>query len=850
MRHPITDMTRNLCWTQHGVVWATWRITPAAYGRRPVKEKRAVKNAHRSLLRSLNGEALLLGVLVDVDPVTVVEAQIAGVDLSAYPEWAAEAEANLDRLTELPLGRRAFYLSVPLPNQGQQRWRTPVNAALGRVRETLQLPRSHPSQEEVQARLAQAAQVTKTIPALFGAHPVSVAEQVWLGAHAQRRGMVDMPPPEQGDALAEQLLTTTSGVAVPEPVLDEGAISDLTGKGERRPPVVNPMSRRVLKVQDPREVDLGQPPSYQCLMVLADTPAGGMVFPGSEFLGRLDAFGVDVDWAVRLRIHGRDRVMRKNAKASKNLSDQYDQRDTGQASGSTGHPELDAAAQLLVENQATMSTDRNEVEVEHTVIFAVAATQEPLAQERARDLARAMAEESDLRLERPVGAQEQLWWAMQPGVPSTRVVRSYSQYATGDSLAMSVPFTTTRLGGRRGQTIALNISSSRADVVHQNLAGYPRMNKSGAVAVCGELGAGKSYLLKTLASGLVDQGGQMLAIDRTAEGEWATLAGALTRRVVVDPGDPRWSMDPLRVLGIEHGSLPAQSFCTQLLNTSPQEPRGITLGQVLSTEYLREHHLASLGAVVTHLVDGQCPFPEAQDIGTHLRNYARLHLGRVIFDEALDPVIADEPAVVWRTHGMEQPTAAELAQPHLYRSLRPEKIFGRAYYHLIVATARRWAFADRARPVALVTDECHDIFSNPENDKELELFVREGRRALALLFLGSHDPDHDFGSSTLRALIPTRVAMRATDAGLAAGFARFLGVDSNDPEFALLVEDIQALSPVDPVTEKVPVERMGEGFMRDVFGGIGAVKILGPARQDRAVAIDTTPPEQTASVSP
>lgn len=835
MRGPIVDLAQHLAWTRTGTVWATWRISPVQYGLRPVKAKRAVKDLHRMLLRSLTGEALALGVTVTVDPVAIVERQISGVDLDSHPAWAAEAEANLDRLADLPLGERVFYLSVPLVNHGRHRWSTPVAAAMSGIRDRLLLPRQHPSADEVAHRLAQAKRIEQVLPAPFKATPVGVAEQLWLAGHAQHRGLVDMPPP--ADATSQQLLAPTSGAAVPEAILDEGALSDLTDS--KRTARINPLARRVLKVHDPRGMELGQGASYQCLMVLADTPPGGLAFPGSEFLGRIDEWGLDVDWALRLRVTAREKVIRANRKALRDLNDQYGQRED---ETSTGNHDLDLSQALLAAYQETVTNDRLEVEVGHTVLFAVTGQDAEDAQTQAGYLAKSMADYADMRLERPAGAQEELWWAMQPGVPSTRTVRGYEQYTTSDNLAMAVPFTTSTLGGQRGSLFALNTSTARLGVVHLDPGGYPELNVSGSTAICGELGAGKSYACKALAASMVDTGGQLLAIDRSAEGEWAALAGAITDGVVVDPSDLAWSMDPLRALGPDKGALVAQSMLTQLLDISPQEERGITVAQVLSPDYLAEHGLGSMAQVMAHLRGGECDLPHAPELGRHMNNYARLGFGRLVFDDSLPPVPQASPAVVWRTHGMEQPTAAELSQPHLFRSLRPEKIFGRAYYHLLVGAARGWAFADRSRVTVLVCDEAYDIFANPENARDLEVFVREGRRAKAVLLVGSHDPDRDFGSETGRRLIPTRVAMRHQDPDLARAAIRWLGVEEDDPSFVAMVEELRTgTSPVIPDVGTDPARR-GEAFMRDAFGGIGRIKVLGPALSARAAAIDSTPP--------
>lgn len=164
MRNTITDLAGHLAWTSYGVVWATWRISPVAYGRRPVKDKRAVRDLHRLLMRSLDGEALMLGVAVTLDPVAVVERQIEGVQLEACPDLAREAEANLDRLGEILMGERAYFLSVPLANSGRTRFAAPLKAAAGSLADLLALPRAHPSPTEISARMAQADQIHERSP--------------------------------------------------------------------------------------------------------------------------------------------------------------------------------------------------------------------------------------------------------------------------------------------------------------------------------------------------------------------------------------------------------------------------------------------------------------------------------------------------------------------------------------------------------------------------------------------------------------------------------------------------------------------------------------------------------------
>lgn len=830
MRNPVTDLAGNLMWTASGTVWATWRLQPLPYGMRPVKDKRSVKDLHRMLFRGLSGEALLAGISVSLDPTVIVERQLAGVDLEQCPAWVAEASANLDRLSDpnLALGQRVFYLSVPLSNSGVQRFTAPLNAARGAIKETLALPREHPRDQEVRNRAAQARRIAEAIPASFHATPVTVPEQVWLALHHQLRGMQDVPP-EVATEMGE--LVCSSGVVLPEPVLDPGARSDLDGHR-----AVNPLRRRVLKVTNPDRPD---EPSYQSLMIMASTPQGGVTFPGGELLGFLDDLGPETDWVIRIKANSRDKVMHANRKATRDLNDQYDQR----GDAADGSHDLDFAAGLLQEYQALFANDRLEVEIEHEIIIATGSHTFEGAVENGDHIERTLGG-MDFKFDRPVGAEEDLWWGMQPGVPTSAAVRAYAQFTSSDKFARLVPVTTTRLGGRKGAVVALNTATARADVVHLDPGGYPELDKSGSVAFSGELGSGKSYGMKTMAGHVVAQGGQLLSIDKSKEGEWATFAQALVPdAVIVDPEDPCWSMDPLRCMSdLREGSAVAQMFLSTLLGCSPRDADGRTLGLVLQPEYLTGHQIHGMRDLITHLQD-DCDLPYAADLAQQISMYADSALGVVVFDQDLPPVSGTASAVVWRTNRFAQPTEQEMATEHLFRSLSLEKVFGRAYYRLLMGTARRWAFADRARVSCFANDEAYDMYINPENCLDGEHIVRQGRRARAFLLIGSHSPEHDFGSDELRRLIPTRIVMRHTDLDLAKESIRFLGIEDTDPAFADMVEVLRTeTSPAVPDVGVAP-ERRGECFIRDAFGGIGPAKLLGPAQPDLEAAVRSTPPK-------
>lgn len=498
MRAPNLTLAGNLRWTRSGTVWADWLLTPLAYGFRPDKDKDAVRTLHRSLFRSLPGESLLLRLCAGLDPAAVVERMVRGVDLHAHPDWAAECEATLDTLDAICPGQRVFWLSVPLGDvRGRDRLAEPARAAFSDLRDALGLPRAGVTDAQLHRRAAQARTIAEGIPAPFRPRPVTPAQMVWLHLHAQQRGLfvdVDLPDTDTtggsaGPTLAAELLTPRAGSVLGEAMLDEGGQSDLPPRSLK---AANPLSRRYLKVSQPDRVDQF-PASYQSMLVLSDVPSEGMQFPGSEFLGRIDESGIEVDWALRLLQRSSAAAQASNRRSLRSLNEQFSQRD-GEVSH--GLATLDRAAAELADYAAVLEEDKHEVELQATTVFAVAGQDPDSATAQARALADFFAE-AGYKLTQPLGYQEQLWWAMTPGAPAGKVIRDYAQITTSRALSAAVPLASTDLGDWKGSLLGLNVSTGRPGVVLHDPAGASAKDVSGSLGTAGELGAGKALALDT-----------------------------------------------------------------------------------------------------------------------------------------------------------------------------------------------------------------------------------------------------------------------------------------------------------------------------------------------------------------
>lgn len=846
-RQPTYALTGNLRFTRDGTVWADYLLEGLPYRYRRLADKEGVRNAHTMLARALPGEAILLGLTADETPELIVQRMLDGVDLDEHEAWLAECEATLGSIGQFRPGTRVYWLSVPLTGTSvKEKAATAGRAIWHSATEILGLPHSRVPAEELLARRDQARRIAASIPAVFNPIPTTPAQAVWLWNHMLRRGLfVDPDVPVAADTPESK----TAG-ALTAARLDEGALSDRADSGGKSKP-----SRftTVLKIDTPWEVD-PPPPSYQTLSVITDTPAGGTHFPGSEFFTlaesitvedpvRPDAkIPVDVDFALRIVTRAGGDVLRRNRKALKQLNDQFHQRE-GELS--TGRSVLDVAAEALAEYSTLLESDKNEIEVGWTAIFATSGTTAAAAQAAATALATEFASQQ-FRLAQPLGYQEDLWWAMVPGAPAPRVLAEFTQITTSGKFGAFVPVVAASLGDPSGPLLALCITTHVPSAVHYDVSALTERDVSNSVGVTGELGAGKSEFIKLVAGQIVDRGGQVLVIDQSASGEYARWASSVAHAVVVDMVDAGYSLDPLLIFGGAKGAEQTETILRALLRLRVQDSRATLLSEVLSESYRARHPYLGTGGMVKHLLSGECALDGALEVGRALEVHSRKTYARALFDETLPPLPIDAPAIVFRTQDVSLPSREQMEKEHLFDNLTPEKQYGHVIYTHIAKLSQGIMYADPAQMSALVTDEVAHILSGADGLEIITEVVKRGRKEKAAAILG--DQDCEFGSQELRGLLKTRVAMRHTDKTLARKALDWVGLD---PDAEDVLEEYTTNTapitrPARHATDKpyVKPERRGEGYMRDASGAVGRIKVLRSFRTDRQTASSTTTPQK------
>lgn len=841
MRVPILALNQHLMWTRQGTIWATWRIQGLARGFGGGKTYGWSRAHHQDLFQSILGEALILGLTADIEPEVIVNKMLEGVNITEHTGWAEEALLTVDALRERPLGTREYWLAVPLRSgnvvEQLKAFRRTTEAT---TLDLLALGPRRPSEREIEDALQAAGRIEEAIPAAFQPTRATASEQLWMFGHAMQRGLsldngAPAPTGVRG-GVAHQFhdgarrTQGTNGAIFPNPFFDEGGKTDPKRITEK----LNPLTQRFLKVINPRE----DTTSYQVMLALAGTPKGGWESPGVEWMQRLDELGVDADWALRLNIVRASVALRRNARAEANITDQLEQRSGTQTITGSGS-EMEDSAATLQEYVRELNRTEKEVEIQTTLIVAVGGETADDARRKANFIAKDF-KGMEFIFESPYGAQEALWWGMLPGVPTDRVIREFTEITTSRNFASLIPCTSSELGDDQGIYFADNITSGTNRPVFLDLHGQVRSDISAAVAICAEPGAGKSVALKGIVGDNHDRGGRAVIIDRTASREYGKFARSLDpdRTTIVDIVNPAFSLDPLRVFGARTGASHMQGLLSSLLGVPARSPGGVMLSELLEPEYAVANGLHDAGALLQHVrVLGEKD-AEAKNLAGLMGLYANKEYGAVLFDATLPPLDVDSNTIVFLTHGLELPDEHELLNDKMNAEMSLPKLFGHAMYALLMSLAREVCFANPDELALLVIDEVKHVTDSIVGCRELSVFLLDGRKHGAPLCIAGQDCHH-FGPAELRGMIKNRVLMRQTDIGLAKGNLEWFeeGFSNNDNLVHLVTKELSPLGN----DGKVPLERRGEGLMRDARGRMGKIRKTLSLRPHRREATLTTP---------
>lgn len=821
---PTVSVMGNLRRMRDGSIWADYQLTGLAYGYTSDEVKYETLVHHKNLIRALPNNSVIAGVIAAMNPDEIMARAIAGTDLNADPMWREECEGKHRYFSEEVFAtERVFLVSFPVASSDKVSDLTGWGAAGRRSAERDRL--------EMGQAASLAAEIVSRLPGVFKFVPLTAAQMVWLWNHAvSRGGSCEVFP-----------LPIASNVASPAGAFAAAEFNEGERRGEQkrwRPSSFAPL----VKITQPGRI--GAPDSWQTLLAIEALPLEGLQFPGSEFFTIADRVdGFDVDWAVRVHKTSREQAISRNTKNLRRLNEQVGERDT---EVSFAQDTLTEQVMMLGEYNGLLENNDDEIEVSLTPMFAIAATTRARCEDGALTLVQKF-ERNRIKVVAPLGGQRELWAAMNPGGTGLRVVEDFAHVTMSEYAAASVPCATAAVGDEAGPTFALNLSGRRNQPVHFEWWREARKDASSAVAIAGELGAGKTWLIMFLLFILRDNGGQFLAIDRTDSGEYARPAATLRRHAIIDLMRPQWSMDPLRTFNTDLGVDAAVELLTPLFECEANSPMGMTLGEVLRPEWgVRSipDLLAVLerGAAKGSLRDGKSLPAGWDELHRHLAYWSGRRYAAALFDPNLPALDLTTDGIVIRTNRVEVPTGDEAASGE---ALSPSKVFGRAIYGLSMELGRQAFQLNKGRPAAVALDEAYHVTSTPTGLARAIRLAKDGRKDDISLILGSHDPVSDYPAGTGLDLIPMRFVMRHRDEALARRSLKWLGIDPDaNPH---IVRDLRTnTSPKGP-DGKVIAGREGEGYMKDARGAIGRIKVLGPTSLQRREAMKTTPAEHVAA---
>ncbi|NBH06025.1 hypothetical protein GTY80_22575 [Amycolatopsis sp. SID8362] len=845
MDGPVTDVAGNLLFCADGSTWAVWRVQPHESARSTGRQLKELYDRTVTLMKSLRGEVMIASLCEQVQPHAIVRRCLDGIDLDANPHWAETVHNAWDQLDTLDVLGRSYWIAKPLNSHGwketAQSFRRATAAALG---EQLGLPARPATPSAIESGRERARVAGQELGGALPLRPATEAEVLWWLCRAPVRG-VDEPQLERSSVLHNSGLTLRRGNGRARLAMARSCVFDEGGRTDRRGwAPLEMLSRRFLKCVTPS--DDGAVASYQAYLLLAEMPRA-FTFPGHEILARLAEIGFGVDYVLRITAHTNEDARAVNRRRTRDLMGQ-DEEHAGDAAGVPA--DVVSAQEEIQHKNARLGASSTEIDLEVGVLACVWGATAREADAKAKALRQAFLG-GEYRWERPLGGQRQLYQAMLPGSSTPMVVRECSQNLLASDCAMLLPVSATDFGDPTGALFGLTLDGGAIAPFLLDPTYGPTHDSSGGIAVIGELGAGKSVILKNVAAVVrLMLDGRVIVIDRTRSREWEPVAAALPgESQIVDIIDPtldgsdasrlRHSCDPLRVFrSVSKSSTGiAETFFAAWLDLESNSAERDALGRGLDAVSGRPD--ASSNRLVGTLKRHGKTDAAARALADRLERLRRDPITRPIFDDDLEPVdLLGADMVVFCTNEIPLPSTLETANERMAARIPPRKLFGRAFHLLIAAIAKEVCFTTD-RWGEFICDEAYNVTGTPEGQQIALEFVRDGRKHAADAAFGSHAP-RDLGDDVLRGLIAVRFLGRHRDEGLARSGLAWLGVDPGDARYLdVVTKELSPLAPGGGEAERRA--RAGEFLVRDHSGRIGKVKVTTQPYRTLPEAVLTTP---------
>jgi hypothetical protein len=802
---PLRAITENLVWGVDGSSWACFRVEPFSYPHRATKDAEEVHARTLAALLVLPDHSLVLSVGHRLSASEVEDRLRGRVDAGSAPGWAAYVRRTASRLRGGEgVFERLWILAVRLPEAGVVGGLVDrLGAAASQVAASFGSPHAKPGRSRITDAASRARGLEEELNQHVRVRPLHPVEVRWVFERSVLRGLTDPPHPKSAASSRKVGVVRLDR----DTVYQEGGRSDDPGRSRHR---------RYLRVDHP---DHGV--GFQTFSCLAETPSA-WTFPygTGEWLWHLDdQLPFPVDWGLRVERVDNETARRRALKAKRNLIGQLEEPGGDPAGPATS---LASAAEAIDEQRSRLEANPALPAFRATTIVALGHRHLDALEHRAR-LLESTFRAAEHNFYRPTGAQLACYTALLPGSPPPPIVAEYAQDLLPGGLASAMPFAGAAIGDPYGMLLGHSLDVRYPQPVLLD-PGYPPrdLNRSASVAAVGELGAGKSFLAKTLTVNTLGMGGQVVAVDRTEAGEYARLAEvvASSTQVVEVSEQAAVCLDPFQVFTTDELRLRyGVGFITLLTATPPASTAGAQCHRAARAALDDAHETGRpprLSDIFIHLDTTG----DGSEVADKLKALSELSYASLIFaDNPVLDLTADY--ICFHIPGLRLPRRHTSRDDQL-----PEELVGQALLYLLAAFSRQVLFQHQERFAALLLDEAHALTANPQGRSLVSDLIRDGRKHYAAVWAFSQLPGDltgDTDEESLDALLGYRMVFRQARRTAPEALA-FLGSDDRDQN----LETVTGLG-------------TGECLLRDPTGRLGLVRISPPDDPATLAVFSTTP---------
>ena len=417
-----------------------------------------------------------------------------------------------------------------------------------------------------------------------------------------------------------------------------------------------------------------------------------------------------------------------------------------------------------------------------------------------------------------------------------------------------MPLLATSLGNNVGVPLGETITSpGLREIVLSDLIGAPGRDNPGNLVIGGSPGRGKSQCAKNLVRSWLELGAGVHLIDPTEAREHQTALSTFDddKKVIIDPKNPTFSLDGLRIFPFEYAAERTVDHLLPQMGFAPLSPQASRLKGLLAPASRHANGIGSLNRLIGVLADRSRPDRVSvdDDLLIALEGLRAERLLAPMFDEDLLLPDLSKQLVIWNFGGLKLPTVTEEYQAHLHHQTTPSQRAAQALYGMAADLAESLFFSRDTQPDILVVEECAAWTHSPGGQRCANNVIRQGRKAWTLFVGISQSPRNDFGVLEDE-FIEQRLCLGFKEAAIAEDTLLWCNRDL-DRHPQLLTDYVTNTSPaampnygddsIDSRHGKVIPGREGEAWFLDEFGGWGKVRLFGAPTRELAELYDTNP---------